>query len=143
MGEAHDPRLIAKFRWASRAASVLVAAVSVIVLLGWALDVEALKAVLPGKVAMNPGGTAIGFLLCGAALWLSQSSPSLDEASSLPRSIPIGLAFLVVLLAVIRIAGYQWGFEGGPDRWLFREKLDVARPPWRRERLRKVVQHDD
>ena len=34
-----------------------------LVLVGWALDIETLKTVLPGMVAMNPGGTAVGFLL--------------------------------------------------------------------------------
>lgn len=127
--EFHDPQVIVRFRRAAYAASVLVTFVSVVVLLGWALDLESLKAVLPGKVAMNPGGTAIGFLLCGAALWLSRLPAHDQPASPRSRWSAIGLAWLVVLLAAIRILGYQWDIDWGPDRWLFPSKLDAYEIP--------------
>ncbi|WP_442511172.1 response regulator [Novipirellula sp. SH528] len=125
MGDFHDPELIIKFRRAARVASVVVIAISEIVLVGWALDYEALRALLPGKVAMNPGGTAIGFLLCGAALWLSYRESGEPSASSTATYSAIALASLVVAMAVVRILGYQFDFDDGPDRWLFPAKLDV------------------
>ncbi len=123
MADFHDPQMITRFRKASYAASLLVGCVSVTVLLGWLFDLEALKALLPGKVAMNPGGTAIGFLFCGAALWLSQSPANDEPAAPWSRYVALGLAWLVVLMASVRILGYQWGFDAGPDRWLFPDKL--------------------
>ncbi len=141
MGEFPDPRLIAKARLISRVASVGVVTMSVVVLIGWGLDLETLKSVMPGKVAMNPGGTAIGFLLCGVALWLS--SPALTEMKSpseqdLPpfridsktfrsrsRQVAIACGLGVILLSVIRIVDYGFGFDWGPDRWLFANKLDL------------------
>ncbi|EMI20970.1 two-component hybrid sensor and regulator [Rhodopirellula maiorica SM1] len=140
MGNIQDPEqpeLIAKFRRASRVASVVVIAISVIVLIGWSLDLEALRALLPGKVAMNPGGTAIGFMLCGVALWLSRldsdhgSDPASEQSAeaSSSRLAAIGLASMVVVMAAVRILGYQFGFDWGPDRWLFPAKLDAYEIP--------------
>ncbi|GAA5504949.1 response regulator [Novipirellula caenicola] len=141
MGNSQDleqPELIARFRLASRIASVVVIAISVLVLFGWAMNLEPLRALLPGKVAMNPGGTAIGFLLCGAALWLSyRQSDELSEPSngsghiesSHATFIATGLASLVVVMAVVRILGYEFGFDWGPDRWLFPKKLDAYEIP--------------
>ncbi len=131
MGEFNDPRLLKKFRSLSRGASLVAIAISIAVLIGWAIDSEPLKTVLPGKVAMNPGGTAIGFLLCGLSLWLSQpvGTRSVTAAPSIPeplrRMAPIVTAILVVLIAVIRLVGYQWDFEVTIDRWLFTEKLEA------------------
>ena len=65
--------LLARFKFISRAASMGVIAVSCLVLAGWTLNIEAFKTVFPGMVAMNPGGTAVSFLLGGAALWLLQA----------------------------------------------------------------------
>ena len=58
-----DARLVSCFLLLAKATSVVVALLSVLVLIGWALEVETLKSVFPGMVAMNPGGTAVGFLL--------------------------------------------------------------------------------
>src|SRR5690606_16164891 len=91
---------------------------------GWALGIEPLKTVFPGMVAMNPGGTAVGFLFGGTALWLM-----LDGSS--PRQRRIGLAFAlgIVLLAAIRLLGYRLGWDNGPDRWLFRQGLEAYETP--------------
>ena len=56
-----DTRLVLRFQLLARITSGLVFVISCLVLLGWALDIEALKTVLPGLKAMNPG-TAVGFL---------------------------------------------------------------------------------
>jgi len=105
-------------------AGLVVILLSSLVLIGWALEIETLKSVFPDMVAMNPGGTAVGFLLGGASLLLSRES-----ATRRNRLIGQALAAGVVLLAVIRIAGYQFGWDEGPDRWLFRQGLEAYEPP--------------
>ncbi|MCM2369090.1 response regulator [Aporhodopirellula aestuarii] len=119
MDDLPQPHLISRFHLVSRVLSIAVIAVSGLVLAGWLLDVETLKTVVPGLVAMNPGGTALGFLLGGAALWVLR-----EPITPSRQRLGIGLAGLVVLLALVRLAGYLWQFDHGPDRWLFSAKLE-------------------
>ena len=119
-----EARLIARFQLLARIASGLVVLVSLMVLVGWALDIEALKTVLPGLKAMNPGGTAVGFLLACAALWLMVRPGFVAR-----RRLAQALAACVVLMAVLRLAGYATGWDNGPDRWLFRHELEQDVPP--------------
>jgi hypothetical protein len=133
-----DASLVARFQFMARVASVLVVLVSCLVLVGWILDIETLKSVVPGLVAMNPGGTAVGFLLGGIALWLL-----IEPHSTLQQQIAQLMAAGVVLIAVLRFAGYVTSWDGGPDRWLFAESLARYETPnrtkrptaWRRTRL--------
>src|SRR5438270_3289216 len=60
----------AKFRAFARAAAAGVILIGGLVLAGWAFDVGMLKRIVPGMIAMNPGGTALAFLLAGASLWM-------------------------------------------------------------------------
>src|SRR5690349_3418194 len=120
MNLLREPRLIARFKFISRAASIGVIAVSCLVLIGWTLDIEVLKSMFPGMVAMNPGGTAVAFLLGGAALWLLQP----EQGHAKRRLLGLACAAGVTLVAAARLAGYclQWDF--GPDRWLFSARLE-------------------
>src|SRR3712207_743128 len=61
--------LSAPLRFVPLVAGAIAILVGSFVLLGWALDIEVLKRVLPGLVAMNPA-TAVDFVLTGAALLL-------------------------------------------------------------------------
>ena len=89
------------------------------VLLGWALDVETLKKLLPGKLAMNPGGTALGFLLAGISLWLQHSG----EIEGWSRRMALTCAGYVTLMAGFRLVSYRMDWDFGPDGMLFSEKL--------------------
>src|SRR5689334_2451661 len=51
----------------SRAVAFIVMAFAAIALVGWTLDIQSLRSVIPGLTPMNPA-TAIAFLLCGIAL---------------------------------------------------------------------------
>jgi signal transduction histidine kinase/CheY-like chemotaxis protein len=115
---------VARFHRLAWIASLSVILVGLLVLVGWALNLEALKTVIPGRVAMNPGGTAVCFLLAGTSLWLL-----LEPDSRRRRRIGQALATAVVLLAVIRLAGYAIGWDHGPDRWLFPERLEQYATP--------------
>ena len=52
-----------------------------LVLAGWAFDVAVLKSLIPGLTAMNPGGTALAFLLAGVSLWVQASAARLAGAA--------------------------------------------------------------
>ncbi|QEG33125.1 hybrid sensor histidine kinase/response regulator [Bythopirellula goksoeyrii] len=123
MDALHDTRLIIRFHFLAKVASLAVIGVSCVVLLGWVLNVEILKTVFPGLVAMNPGGTAVAFLMCGASLWLLNG----DDRNR--RQLGRVLAMGVVLLAVIRLGGYWLDWDNGPDRWLFRQGLEAYDTP--------------
>lgn len=120
MDPLYEPALIARFKRVSLLASVFVVVLGALVLVGWTLDLELLKSVSPDLVAMNPGGTAIAFMLAGAALWLLHP----EDAGRRRRIGGRIAAALVVLLAVARLVGYWWGWDNGPDRWLFADKLE-------------------
>ena len=124
MDRFHSPVLTNRFRWASRVGAVVALTVAGLVMLGWVLDEETLKTVFPGMVAMNPGGTAMAFLLGGVGLLALQDSAS-------PRSKIVGrtLAAAVTLLSVLRLSGYVIGWDEGPDRWIFREQLEIYEIP--------------
>ena len=118
---AFDPHLLDQMRGVSRVAGVVAMAVAVLVLAGWCFDVEVLKSVVPGLTAMNPGGSAVAFLMAGGALFVlaGRKTPSGGQMR-LARS----LATVVVGLAAMRLALYILGLEWGPDQWLFRSSLD-------------------
>ena len=102
-----------------KAASTIAILVGCSVLLGWTLDVDVLKRILPGLVAMNPA-TAIAFILAGVSLLLMQPQ---NTASRL-RRIAQGLAFAVALVGLIKFIGILSGWDVGIDQLLFREKLE-------------------
>src|SRR5262249_10297095 len=106
------------FREFARAAAVAVVLIGGLVLIGWRFDVSILKCLVPGMVAMNPGGTALAFLLAGASLWIL-SRPTGDRL----RALGVACAVGVVLLGSFRLGGYLLGWDGGPDRLLFADKL--------------------
>src|SRR5262245_1201201 len=75
-------------------------------------------------VAMNPGGTAVGFLLAAGALWLR-----LDRNSVWRTRLGRAAASGVVVLAAFRLADYGFGWDIGPDTWLFHDKLEQYATP--------------
>jgi signal transduction histidine kinase/DNA-binding response OmpR family regulator/HPt (histidine-containing phosphotransfer) domain-containing protein len=125
MNLLHESRLVGRFKLMSRAASICVMTLSCLVLAGWTFDVEALKSVVPGMVAMNPGGTAVAFLLGGAALWLFQE----ENGRTGRRIVGMSCATTVTLIAAARIAGYAFDWDLGPDRWLFSQGLEAYKIP--------------
>src|SRR5262249_13470624 len=104
-----EARLRARFQLFSRACAAAVIVVGCAVLLGWWLDVESLKTVLPGMVAMNPGGTAPAFVLAGASLWLQQGGP----ARGWRRRAGLACAAGVTLIALLRVVAYWLGHDFG------------------------------
>lgn len=99
------------------AASALAILVGALVLAGWAWDIERLKRVFAGLVAMNPM-TAVSFLLAGVSLWL-QSGASVPAARRFARLC----ALLILCIGLLKLADYLLGRESGIDQLLFTPKL--------------------
>ena len=108
-------------------ASGLVILVGALVSVGWALDLAALKSVVPGWPTMAPL-TALAFLLSGAALWgvvaaPPPAHPSASEGPPVPAKYRLwqGLAGAVAFIAALRLCDYVMGWNLGIDRLGFRE----------------------
>src|ERR1043166_10026550 len=57
-----------------------------LVLIGWALDLESCKRIVPGLIAMNPA-TAVTFIIVGASLWLQATDQRTGGAELMPRTL--------------------------------------------------------
>ena len=99
MPGSYHPAIPQRFWLLSRLANVGVMLVCGLALLGWILDLEWLKSVLPGTVAMNPGGTALSFLLCCVALGSAQANRGHER-----RWLPLLCGAVVCGTALLRLA---------------------------------------
>lgn len=102
----HDtaiPGRLLSLRSVSIAASVVAILVGCLVLLGWVLDVEILKRIIPGLNAMNPT-TAIAFVLAGLSLLLLR-----DDQTSQRRRSAQGCALAVALVGVLKLVKLLFG----------------------------------
>jgi signal transduction histidine kinase/CheY-like chemotaxis protein len=122
MSDGADPRLVRLLRTVARVAAAGVVLVALASLAGWTFQVEVLKSLGHGRVAMNPL-TAVTFVLAGLALWLLAPEP-------LPRwryRLGTALGALVGAIALLVLARIVLGVDAGIDRWLFRSRLGSNR----------------
>ncbi len=96
------------------AASVFL--ISVLVLIGWWLDIDFLKRIVPGYVFMNPVSAA-AFILSSASLWLLQSTDARKVRYAQFCAVVVALIGLIKLCAVI---GF---FDVSIDQILFSNSL--------------------
>jgi PAS domain S-box-containing protein len=125
---AADPHFMAFFQWYSIAVAAVGVAVGVAALLGWALDVAALKSVLPGLTPMMPN-TAVGFVLIGVGLGVASSTdPPLRR-----RRAAAAAAGLVAALGLLTLVEYVVGADLHFDLLLFRHSALAVQtsPPGR------------
>jgi PAS domain S-box-containing protein len=101
---------------ATRAAAALAAGVGVVGLLGWVLDVEALKAAFTGGVTIK-ANAAIGLVLLGAALLLLAD----EQAPRWRRAAGRALAGAAMALGGLTLAQHLSGYDFGIDQLLFVE----------------------
>jgi signal transduction histidine kinase len=112
----------------ARGASAAVVAVGLAVLLGWLLDIAALKSVWSGLATMKPN-TALAFCLAGASAYLSASAGSRD--GSRRRSVARIAALLVALLGLLTLGEYAFGWDLGIDQLLFHDQASTTGAPGR------------
>ena len=114
------PRNLTGYRFLASGAGAAVILIGGLVLAGWAFDVAVLKSLIPGLTAMNPGGTALAFLLAGVSLWTQAA------AGATPRRRAVGIAAAagVLLIGLVRVGSYLAGWDVGPDQLLFRSALE-------------------
>jgi PAS domain S-box-containing protein len=110
-----DARVVAALLGFSKLAGVAVAAVGLLVLAGWALDLPVLTRVLAGWGAMAPN-TALAFTLSGASLLAIRST----RRNVLPRLAQI-LAALVCVIAAATMVEVLWQYDLGIDQALFQD----------------------
>ena len=114
-----DVRVVRLIRWLARLAAAAIVIMSALVLWGWNVDDETLKSLMhSGRVATHPL-VALEFILAGMALLFLQAEP----LSRWRKSVGIGLGVAVVLIALLKLVGYQYGWERGIDTYLFYFKL--------------------
>ena len=90
--------------------------VSLLVLVGWSIDSETLKAVIPGLVSMK-ANTALALLISGAVLLLVNAGRE-NRRTRISAQIGAGFISLVGLLTLIE---YVLGADLGIDQILFKE----------------------
>ena len=123
----------------ARAAGAAAILSGVLVLAGWTFDVAVLKSLIPGLTAMNPGGSALAFLLAGVSLWVQAS----EVMTSRRRAIGIACAVVVLLIGLARVGGISPAGTGGPTSscfartWSGRRCGSASRTGWRRIRPRR------
>jgi len=115
-----NPQLVRAFRIVSQGASSAVIGAGVVALVGWLFDVQVLKSLHPDWVTMK-ANTALGFLLAGCALWLSQPGPDLSPPAPRRLRLALLLAFVVALLGGLTLVEFASGWDLGIDQLLFKE----------------------
>ncbi len=108
---------------AAFAAALTAVAVGGTVLAGWFFDLERLKRVVPGLIAMNPV-TAVAFIFAGVSLaCFLRSARGGVRAARASLLTARGCALLVALIGLAKLAGILGGWSHGIDQWLFPSKL--------------------
>ena len=118
-----DPRFLRWTCWLAHLAASATVLSGALVLWGWNADDEYLKSFMHiSWVATHPL-VAVEFILAGSALLLLQAEP----LSRWRRDAGAVLGAIVVLIAVLKLIGYQYNWERGVDTYLFYFKLGVSR----------------
>jgi PAS domain S-box-containing protein len=99
----------------SMGAAAMAVAVGVLVLLGWILDVAALRTFLPGVTNPMVASTAFCFLLSGVALWLLRREGTRGARRWVGKACALG----ATTVALLKLTEYAFGWELGIDQTLF------------------------
>src|SRR5579885_2312600 len=123
-----DPLLATRSDAFARIAGWFTLAVGTLVLLGWIVGSEHLKAAVPDIRGMKVNA-ALAFLLAGISLALQVRS-----RPGWPRAIARACAVGVLLIGALTLAEYVFVWRSGIDEWLFRDPAS-ALPGWEPGRM--------
>lgn len=115
-----NPSFVSRSLLFSRGTGLLTALLGATVLVGWWLDIAALKSAFPGTVSMK-ANTAATLVAAGTALLLNAG-----PGGGWTRRVAKGLAVLVLLVAVLNLGQYLGAVDLGIDEWLFRDDMPLA-----------------
>ena len=117
-------------RW-SKCFVLFILAVGILVLAGWSWNIDFLKRPIPHLTAMNPL-TALNFMFAAASILLlspNHFSPDPSNQHAGKRKITGNiLAGLVLLIALLRVAGPLPGLHQPVDQLLFAHRLLTDQP---------------
>ena len=103
---------VPNFKILSQRFSGLIIAIGCLVLIGWILNIEALKSIVPGLATMK-SMTALLFVLSGLSLWM--------QAREERRQIVQICTFTVMLTGLLTLGEYFFRTDIGIDQLLFRD----------------------
>ena len=98
-------------------ASLFSAAVGLLGLVGWTLDIAVLKSVIPGQVIIKPNA-AIALVLCGCSLWLLRSRDAQPPQATRKLAGQL-LASVVALVGLLSLSEHLVGWDLGIDQLFF------------------------
>lgn len=104
------------------ASAVLVAALGVAVIVGWAWGISDLKSIVPDTVTMK-ANTALGVAMSGVALVLLQVGGGAAYVRSVLAAVLIGATAAIGLLTLVE---YALGANLGIDQLLFHERVGAV-----------------
>jgi hypothetical protein len=108
----------------SHMASLLVIAIGCLVLLGWQFDISVLKSGFPGMTSTMKANTALCFLLAGVSLRLLQY----PRLTRMHYRIAQGTAGFIIIIGLLTLSEYLFGWHLGIDEWLFRDVASSETP---------------
>ena len=117
-----EGKAVAIMQQMSEIISVLIFFGGCIVLMGWALDIAALKSVLPGLVTMK-ANTALCFVLIGLALWCLQMKRADHVWSRLTAELCV---FVLLSIGLVTMCEYAFQWTPGIDQLLFQDSASAV-----------------
>jgi signal transduction histidine kinase/CheY-like chemotaxis protein/HPt (histidine-containing phosphotransfer) domain-containing protein len=109
----------------SISSSIVIIVTGALVLLGWTLNNDYLKSMVPGLHPMHPV-SAFNFILLGIALVIFNSKIKLEGKFSVAAVLCV-ISFLVIFVGINRLSAYISGSPTLIDEWIFiKNGLDPA-----------------
>jgi PAS domain S-box-containing protein len=92
--------------------------VAALVLVGWEWRIEILKRLFEGNVSMNPV-TAVCLAVAGLSLVMQVRRP---------RRLARVLAVVIIVMGLLKLCSYLWGWSFPVDQWMFPTELHLNEP---------------